>query len=131
MKTTHNMTRILVGALLSGGVALAGAWAPGIAHANGGPYTWCPGQSMDWPTGPNTTTLGMHAQYVWDMNVCHTWYKVTYGYGNVPRIVNGASTLQGSNTWDGDDPPPPNPSGVNCGLMWCPVPPHPDPNFHG
>ncbi len=132
MNTPHNMTRIIAGALLSGGVAVAGVGlAPGTAQANGGPYTWCPGQSMDWPTGPNTTGLGLHTQYVWDMNVCHTWYKVSYGYGNVPRIINGAPTLQGSNTWDGDNPPPPNPSGFNCGLFWCPVPPHYDPNFHG
>jgi hypothetical protein len=65
--------------------------------------------------------------YSWDMNVCHTWYNLSYGYGNVPILVNGAPTLSGSSAWDGDNPPGDNPSGVN----WCPVPPHDDPNFHG
>ncbi|ORV57126.1 hypothetical protein [Mycobacterium fragae] len=128
MSITHTMTRIIAGALLSGGVAAAGVGlATGTAWAWGGPYTWCPGQSMDDPSGPNR----YGNQYAWDMNVCHTWYRVDYGYGNVPRIINGTSTLQGSSAWDGDNPPPPNPSGVNCGLFWCPVPPHYDPNFHG
>jgi hypothetical protein len=128
MNTAHTMTRIIAGALLSGGLAVAGVGlAAGTAQAWGGPYSWCPGQSMDDPSGPNR----YGNQYSWDMNVCHTWYRVDYGYGNVPRIINGTSTLQGSSAWDGDNPPPPNPSGVNCGLMWCPVPPHYDPNFHG
>lgn len=128
MNITHTMTRIIAGALLSGGVVAAGiGLAAGSAWAWGGPYTWCPGQSMDDPSGPNR----YGNQYSWDMNVCHTWYRVDYGYGNVPRIINGTPTLQGSSAWDGDNPPPPNPSGVNCGLMWCPVPPHYDPNFHG
>jgi hypothetical protein len=129
MNTSHNMTRIVAGTLLAGGVAVAGVGlSAGTAHAWGGPYTWCPGQSMDEPTGPDR--YGNH--YSWDMNVCHTWYRVDYGYGNVPRIIeNGTSTLRGSSAWDGDNPPPPNPSGVNCGLFWCPVPPHYDPNFHG
>ncbi|WP_231980454.1 hypothetical protein [Mycobacterium sp. E2497] len=66
------------------------------------------------------------------MSVCHTWYIVADGWGNVPRIaLSGQPTLQSSHTWDGDNPPPDNPSGVNCGPGWCPVPPHYDPGFHG
>jgi hypothetical protein len=61
--------RTLAGALLSGAVTVVGmGLAPGIAHADGGPYTWCPGQSMEDPSGPNR----YGNQYVWDMNVCHT-----------------------------------------------------------
>ncbi|HZU49818.1 MAG TPA: hypothetical protein VFA16_21565, partial [Mycobacterium sp.] len=118
MNTTHALKTIMVGALVSGGVAVAGVGlAAGTAHAWGGPFTWCPGQPMDEPTGPDR--YGNH--YSWDMSVCHTWYRVDYGYGNVPRVIeNGTSTLQGSSAWDGDNPPPPNPSGFNCGLFWCP-----------
>ncbi len=127
--TMHQTTaRIAAALLMSGGLAVGGlAGAPGIAHANGGPYTWCPGQSMDWPAGPNQYSN----LYVWDMNACHTWYRVTWGYGNVPeRFDDGTVALHGSSAWDGPNPPGDNPSGVNCGLFFCPVPPHPDPNFH-
>lgn len=127
-----NIRRGVVGFSLLGGVMIGGAaLSAGAAHADGGPWTWCPGQSMDWPTGPDVTSSGIRDNYSWDTTVCHTWSKVSYGYGNVPRIFNGVPTLRGSSIWDGDNPPPPNPSGFDCGLMWCPVPPHEDPNFHG
>ncbi|PBA87072.1 hypothetical protein CKJ71_08055 [Mycobacterium avium] len=118
-------------ALLSGGVAAAGlGLGAGAAHATKGPFTWCPGQSMEWPSGPNSSRG--HLNYVWDMNVCHTWYVVPDGWGNVPRIaLNGQQTLQSSNAWDGDNPPGDNPGNVQCGLMWCPNPGGQDPGFHG
>ena len=50
MNTTDHRNRIVVAALLSGGLAVAGlALGAGIAQADrpSGPYTWCPGQSMD------------------------------------------------------------------------------------
>ncbi|WP_076063349.1 MULTISPECIES: hypothetical protein [unclassified Mycobacterium] len=132
MNLSRKISRIIAGALLSGGVAVVGVGlVPGIAHANKGPFTWCPGQSMEWPSGPNSSR-GVAQNYAWDMSVCHTWYIVADGWGNVPRIaLNGQPTLQSSHTWDGDNPPPDNPSGVNCGPGWCPVPPHYDPGFHG
>ncbi len=129
MNTTRTR-RIVAGALLSSSIVAAAGLAltPGIARATDGPYTWCPGQSMDWPTGPNRYGKA----YTWDMNVCHTFYNVSYGYGNVEwGNSDVAPTLTGSSVWEGDNPPGPNPSGVNCGLFWCPVPPHYDPNFHG
>ena len=81
---------------------------------------------MEWPAGPNQSFV-----YSWDMNTCHTWYRVGYGYGNVLRVGDSGSTLSGSGIWEGDNPPGSNPSGFNCGLFACPVPPHEDPNFHG
>ncbi|WP_081809233.1 hypothetical protein [Mycobacterium sp. URHB0044] len=125
---TYKITKIVAGAVLSGGVAIAGmSVAPAIANATEGPFTWCPGQSMDWPSGPNRWA----DNYSWDMNVCHTWYQVAYGYGNVPaRHDDGTTDVRGSSAWDGANPPGPNPSGINCSPFWCPVPPHPDPNFH-
>jgi hypothetical protein len=114
------------------GLGLAGlTLGAGTAEAvPDGPFTWCPGQSMDWPAGPNVTYGGIPDDYKWDMGICHTWYKVSWGYGNVPRALVGAPSLSGSSVWDGDNPPPANPSGMNCSPFWCPVPPHPDPNFH-
>jgi hypothetical protein len=128
MNISPTSKKLVAGALLCGSLGLAGlGTGAGIAQANGGPYTWCPGQSMDDPSGPNR----FGNQYDWDMSVCHTWYRVSYGYGNVFKLVDGQRTLQGSSAWEGDNPPGDNPSGVNCGLFFCPVPPHPDPNFHG
>jgi hypothetical protein len=84
----------------------------------------------DGPNSPETDQLS-GTSYAWDMTVCHTWYRVTSGYGNVPEVLdNGGTSLSGSSVWDGENPPGPNPSGINCSPFWCPVPPHPDPNFH-
>ena len=107
MNTTHNLKRIIAGALLSGGVVVAGlGLAAGTAQAEFGfaplshdpvpadnftvPHQWCPGQPLPMP------------DVVWDMNVCHTWYWVPVGgMGNVGKFV-----------WEGDHParplgPPP------------------------
>src|ERR1700676_4123973 len=88
MNTTHNLKRIIAGALLSGGVAVAGlGLAAGTAHADtfGGPYRWCPGQELPQTGDPNW-------RVVWDMSVCHTWYRVGPNQGNVGRYI-----------WDGDN----------------------------
>jgi hypothetical protein len=79
VNTTHKLKRIIAGALLSGGVAVAGLGvAAGTAQAlPDGPHQWCPGQSMQAGEG------GPGGTVVWDMNVCHTWYYVGYGQGNV------------------------------------------------
>ncbi|WP_082962866.1 hypothetical protein [Mycobacterium sp. E342] len=128
MNTNHPVNKIMTGALLSVGVAVAGlALGAGTARAISGPHTWCPGQSMDWPSGPNLR----FDHYAWDMTVCHTWYKVPAGWGNVPRTEpNGQNTLSLSALWDGDNPPGDNPGNVQCGLMFCPNPGGTPPGFH-
>lgn len=127
MDICPTLKNVMTGALMSGALGLVAVGVgAGTAQANGGPYTWCPGQSMDDPSGPNR----FGTQYVWDMNACHTWYRVSYGYGNVMKLSVGQPSLSGSSVWEGDNPPPDNPSGVNCGPGYCPVPPHADPNFH-
>ena len=109
MDTARILKNIIAGALLAGGLAVAGVGvAAGTAQANGGPFQWCPGQPLPRQTAP----------IVWDMTVCHTWYAVAYGQGNVPRSDGGPSSI-----WEGDNPPSSPPS-FNCGLFWCPVPPH-------
>ena len=123
MNTTPNMKRLIVGlttaVLVSGGLGLVGLeLAAGTAQADPctlqdqracpprGPHQWCPGRSMDPARGGPGTTV------VWDMNVCHTWYFVAYGQGNV---ANNYGAPPGTpNVWDGDNPPaPPRPQ---CGV---------------
>jgi hypothetical protein len=116
------MKRLIVGlattVLVSGGVGLAAGAAqaaPGPAPLHPGPFpaddgdwgpphTWCPGQSL-WITGNHVNN-----PVVWDNSVCHTYYIVYFGQGNVAQ-----------NIWDGPDPPakPPPPPGLN----FCPIPP--------
>ena len=115
-------------ALVTGGLGLTGLGA-GIAHAehwceppamvNGvcwGPNQWCPGD----------TILRLTQNHVvdpvnWDMTVCHTYYLVPKGEGNVTTTV-----------FEGADPPPPGvlppplpyqppPPGM-CWAMWIPAP---------
>ena len=118
------MKRLIVGlattVLLSGSVA--GVLSAGTAqampgpvplshgpvHADDGdwgpPHRWCPGQSL-WITGNHNNN-----PVIWDNNICHTYYIVNFGMGNVAQ-----------NIWDGPNPPPkpPPPPGLN----FCPIPP--------
>ena len=92
MTTTHTVTRIVAGALLAGGVVVTGfGLGSGPAVAQG--YTWCPGQRLP------SAGLG------WDMNVCHTFYTVPFGTGNVPMFDVNGNPLN-SYMW-ADSPPPP------------------------
>ncbi len=112
MTTTHAMMRIMAGALLSGGVAVAGlSLGAGIAQAQpDGPYTWCPGQSKSahMPPGgvPGPASPGPNVG--WDWSVCHTFWLVSWGQGN----VDGPDRT----IWDGDNPPPP------LRQPWTPLP---------
>jgi hypothetical protein len=93
------MKRLIVGlattALVSGGLGLAPLGpASGTAHAGTGvPHHWCPGDSDSTAPTPN---------YNWDWHICHTYYWVKSGQGNVPYL----GRLSDSNLWDGDNPPP-------------------------
>ena len=95
-------------ALLSGGLGLASlGLGTGTAEAQGyGPYHWCPGDSIYYPTGPGP-------YYSWDWNVCHTYYWVN-GKGNVPYQGKLPSDL-----YDGTDPPPPR-DNPTCRVIGCP-----------
>ena len=113
--------RILAGALTSAGLAAAAlGLASGTAiAAPAEPHTWCPGQPMDRPAGPGSN-------YVWDMNVCHTWQyirgsggnvgvKVASGYDPVTFQPTGWEVQPYSNVWEGPNPPPPG-SELDCGY---------------
>jgi hypothetical protein len=102
MNTIRKMKPLVVGfatsLLVSGGLGLAGlGLAVGTAHAgpNGGPYQWCPGQS------PHLAGIDV-TEYSWDLNVCHTFYSVSYGLGNVPYRFGPTTSI-----WEGDNPPAP------------------------
>jgi hypothetical protein len=108
MYNTCTLKKIIAGALLSGSVAAAGlGLGAGTAQAlPDGPHTWCPGQPRGAPTGPGPGTI-------WDWSVCHTWWFVGYGQGNVPASYGAASSI-----WEGDNPPapPPRPLQILPGL---------------
>jgi hypothetical protein len=84
--------------------------APGV-YAAYGPNRWCPGDSLYMDQG------GPYQDIEWDMNVCHTWYRVGEGAGNVPEGPNNASDV-----WEGDNPPPPAPPAPRLpappGMCW-------------
>jgi hypothetical protein len=85
MNGTHNLKRIIAGALLSGGIAVAGlGLAAGTAQAQPGfaPLaTWCPGQPV--PGYPPV---------VWDINVCHDYYETTNTPDHLTHVVEGEFT---------------------------------------
>ena len=122
MNANHKRKRILAGALLSAGVALAGvglaegtaqalpggpvplsAW-PGCPEENpSGPCHWCPGD-------PPVQTGNIRVYpVVWDNNVCHTYWYVYSGQGNVAH-----------NIFEGEVPPAPPPPPPN---LTPPLPP--------
>lgn len=97
------VSRLIVGlaatALVSGGLGLA--VGGGIAQAQPGPFAaddggwgpsqhWCPGEQPEPRTGNHITD-----PLNWDWNVCHTYYFLWPGMGNVSSMI-----------WDGENPPP-------------------------
>jgi hypothetical protein len=75
MYNTRILKKTVTGALLAGSVAVTGVGLSiGIAQADpfaAQPHTWCRGQGLPF--------RGIE----WDMGVCHTWYLVPVGQGNV------------------------------------------------
>jgi hypothetical protein len=96
------MKRVCVGltlaALMFGGLGLTGLGAGAAGADPVGPYQWCPGQRP--------------IQVDWDQSVCHTWWKVGHGQGNLEGTVIVADGTPLDDMWEGADPPasvpPPN-----------------------
>lgn len=63
-----NWTRIIAGALVSGGIAAAG-WGLGAFATSEGPHYWCPGDAMP-ASNPAIT---------WDMTICHQYHQLVGG----------------------------------------------------
>jgi hypothetical protein len=106
MNTTHNLKRIISGALLSGALAVAGlGLAAGTAQAACTPsgvcsMQWCPGQPMPqgWFRGPNGAVRHVN-DVSWDMTVCHTYFNATddrYGGVRVGTNVYEGEPAQGN-----------------------------------
>ena len=97
MTAPQNLKRIISGALLSGGVAMAvlgldagAAQAYPQCTGNGTCATqWCPGQRLPAP------------DVNWDMIVCHDWLGHPYP----------GTTQVGANTWEGN---PCEPGSFGC-----------------
>jgi hypothetical protein len=108
MKATQHRKRVLAGAMLSASLAIAGMGSStGIAEAQtppGGPHTWCPGDP------PVETGNKRVNPVIWDTNICHEYWFVYHGQGNVAQ-----------NIWDGPNPPGPPPG------QGVPAPPPPLP----
>jgi hypothetical protein len=122
MNITHDRKRLVSGALASAFIAMAGVGlTAGVAEASpGGPMplsSW-PGCPEDSPSGPcqwcpgdppvQTGNLRVNP-VIWDANLCHTYFYVYHGQGNVAQ-----------NIWEGTDPPAPPPPPPN---LTPPLPP--------
>jgi len=91
----NRLSRFATTALVSGALGLAGlGLGAGVAQAAppSGPYNWCPG---DDPGGGPGGPFNSPGPPNWDWNVCHTFYTVNWGQGNVSLTI-----------WDGENPPP-------------------------
>lgn len=105
MNTSHSLRHVVAATFMIGGIATTGlALTPGSAHAENwcppnamvgavcyGPNQWCPGDSLF-----HLTQNHVANPINWDMNVCHTYFYVPSGQGNV-----------GQNIWEGPNPPGP------------------------
>jgi hypothetical protein len=125
MEGSHTLKKMIVGALFSGAAVAGMALALGTAQAEpsappshdplsvdgpvppgaSGPYTCCP---EDQAGGLHPQTgRGCPPNPNWDKGVCHTWYGVVWGHGNVSPGV-----------WEGSGPPPPEATQ----KPWCGFP---------
>ena len=93
MRTTATCKRIMFCALLTGGIAFAELGLAATAQAQV-PHHWCPGDTMVFQPVPQMAQhTGPGTFFGWDMNICHTWFWVRSGMGNVPF----KGSLEGSN----------------------------------
>jgi hypothetical protein len=104
--------RFATTAVLTAATGLA-ALATGAGPANAVPATpnyWCPGQALPFP--------GLQ----WDMNVCHTWYAVPFGQGNVQKkYVDGTMSTESDILADAPAPDftAPEPQPLPPGTPFC------------
>lgn len=104
-------SRLATAVAVSGGLALAGlglgsaaAQTPEVGH------DWCPGQALPF------------SNIQWDMNVCHTWYTVPFGQGNVRMVDLQGNPLDSFILADAPAPvfaPPPPPAPLPPGTPFC------------
>ncbi|BBY28771.1 hypothetical protein [Mycolicibacterium sediminis] len=87
--TTHQRKRMIAGAVLSAAVAMTGlglstGLSTGVAQAEvppSGPFQWCPGD-------PPVETGNKRVNPVrWDEGICHEYWMVYRGQGNVAQNI--------------------------------------------
>lgn len=105
MKRVSRIGLAAAAALVAAGLGCTGlVGSDAVAKADDGdwgpPHHWCPGE-LPLPATGNHITDPLN----WDWNVCHTYYFVWGGMGNVSNGI-----------WDGENPPPkpPPPMGLYC-----------------
>ncbi len=126
----HNGGRIAATAILFSSVFMTGIAVPTGAQAQpGNAWPGCPPESPEgpcrWcPGDPPVQTGNVKVNpVVWDNNVCHTYWYVTPGQGNVAN-----------NIFEGAAPPPPPPAApgftppIPPGWCWGLFLPSPCPN---
>ncbi|HEV7419759.1 MAG TPA: hypothetical protein VGO30_07930 [Mycobacterium sp.] len=108
------ISRFATTVAISGGLALAGlGLAAGTAQADpfaAQPHSWCPGQALPFNN------------IQWDMGVCHTWYTVPFGQGNVRMVDLHGNPLDSFISADLPAPiltPPPPPPPPPPGTPFC------------
>jgi hypothetical protein len=108
------LSRMAATAVVSGAVATGLMLGAGAASAQGPnsptPNFWCPGQGIPFN--------GMQ----WDEGVCHTWYIVPAGTGNVTMLDLQGNPLDSWVLADAPPPvfaPPPPPAGPPPGTPFC------------
>ena len=97
----NQISRFATTVLVAGGLSMAVVGvAAGTAQAEPGGWPGCdsPSGPCHWCPGDEAPHTGNHITdpVVWDWNVCHTYWYVYPGQGNVANLI-----------WDGDNPPPP------------------------
>jgi hypothetical protein len=110
----HGMNRT-VSITASVVAAAAAALTIGAGAAQAGPITaqptsWCPGQALPFP------------MIQWNMGVCHTWYAVPSGQGNVKMVALNGDPIDSWIFADGPAPvlrPAPAPAGPPPGRPFC------------
>lgn len=100
--------------VLTGTVAVAAlALGTGTAQADpfaAQPHSWCPGKALPFNN------------IQWNMGVCHTWYTVPFGQGNVRMVDLRGNPLDSFISADIPAPmltPPPPPPPLPPGTPFC------------
>jgi hypothetical protein len=112
--TMNRLSRFATTVFAAGAVATAGlALSAGAAQAEPfapDPHSWCPGEALPFDN------------IRWDMRVCHTWYYVPFGKGNVRMVDLKGNALDSFIAADGPPPiltPPPPPPPLPPGTPFC------------
>jgi hypothetical protein len=99
-------TVVAAGAVTTAGLLL-GVGAAQADTFSAQPHSWCPGEALPFNN------------IQWDMKMCHTWYTVPFGQGNVRMVDLKGNPLDSfiaadiaAPVFEAPPPPPPLPPGT-------------------